>query len=333
MDNIQEEETLELNHKEAKYISAVVERPGSIAFRHLEKPQIGEKELWVKMIGVGMCASTIPLWEGREWFDYPLKEGAPGHEGWGIIEEKGLGVTDFQVGQLVAMLSGNALATYSLINSRDAVIIPEELGEIPFPGEPFGCLMNIFKRADIQEGHSVAIIGLGFLGQGLVTLAKKKGAHVVALSRRDSALDLATDADLTQKMDDHYKIIEKLNGHTEGKGFDRVIECTGKQWPLDLATAIIGDYGKLIIAGYHQDGLRNVNMQQWNWKAIDVINAHERDPEKYLEGIREAIKAIKTGLIDPYKLLTHEYSFNQLPEAFDTLRACPEGYIKGFIKF
>jgi hypothetical protein len=33
-----------------------------------------------------------------------------------------------------------------------------------------------------------------------------------------------------------------------------------------------------IVAGYHQDGPRQVNMQLWNWRGLDVINAHERDP-------------------------------------------------------
>ena len=42
--------------------------------------------------------------------------------------------------------------------------------------------------------------------------------------------------------------------------------------------------GKLVIAGYHQDGPRQVNMQLWNWRGLDVINAHERDPRALLDG-------------------------------------------------
>ena len=64
---------------------------------------------------------------------------------------------------------------------------------------------------------------------------------------------------------------------TAGRLCERVIEAVGKQWPLDLAGELVGYGGKLIIAGYHQDGPRQVNMQSWNWKGIDVINAHERD--------------------------------------------------------
>ena len=325
--------TAQVNTDTSLYKIAVIEQPRTITFAKQSK-SCGHDELLVRMEGVGLCASNIPVWEGREWFQYPLEPGTPGHEGWGTIEEKGQGVVDFQIGQRVAILQGNAFSEYLTVPAKDAVAIPAELDGIPFPGEPLGCLLNIFRRANIQKGQTVAVIGLGFLGLGLIRLCKEKGAKVLALSRRDSSLEFAArDADLCIKMDDHYRIVQNIQEHTEGKGCERVIECTGKQWPLDLATDIIGDYGKLIIAGYHQDGLRNINMQKWNWKALDVINAHERDASKYKEGIVAAIEAVKEGLINPKDLLTHEFSFGRLGEALELLRECPEGFIKGYVKF
>ena len=74
-------------------------------------------------------------------------------------------------------------------------------------------------------------------------------------------------------------------------------------------------------------------MQVWNWKAIDVINAHERDQKKYRFGIENAIQAIEKGEIDPNSLLTHSFEFKELAKAFEMLAACQEGYIKGYIKF
>lgn len=55
--------------------------------------------------------------------------------------------------------------------------------------------------------------------------------------------------------------------------------------------AVIGMGGRLVVAGYHQDGPRQVNMQDWNWKGIDVVNAHERDPAVHRQGLREAVAA------------------------------------------
>ncbi len=93
-------------------------------------------------------------------------------------------------------------------------------------------------------------------------------------------------------MDDHWKIIDRVKQLTGGQLCDRVIEVVGEQWPLDLAAELTRERGRLIIAGYHQEGPRQVNMQLWNWRGLDVINAHERDPKVYLEGIRLAVDAV-----------------------------------------
>lgn len=316
------------------FSTAVIDKPRTVKFIETAIKACGDRELIVKMEGVGLCASNIPVWEGRDWFHYPLDPGLPGHEGWGYIAKKGKLAKEFEVGQRVALLQNNCFAEFVQVSADHAVALPSFLDNIPFPGEALGCLMNIFNRADIRKDHTVAIIGLGFLGLGLVQLCKQRGAKVVALSRRDTSLQMAaSDADLCVKLEDHYQVLRTLEAFTDGKGCERVIECTGKQWPLDIATEIIGEYGKLIIAGYHQDGLRSVNMQQWNWKAIDVINAHERDPEKYKSGIHSAIEATQSGLLKPMDLISHQYTFQDLAEALETLAQCPDGFVKGFIKF
>jgi len=314
-------------------LSAVIAAPGKIEFKFQALTPPTGNEIVIQTIGVGMCASTLPLWEGREWFNYPLAAGVPGHEGWGRIVEVGLDVDTFEIGQIVAFLANNSFSEYVTVPFEDAVLLPEFMEDMDFPGEPFGCLMNILERADIKEGQTVAIIGLGFLGQGLVELLAQRNVKVIGISRRNSNLEMAKDADLKILMDDHWKIIEAVKKYTNGKGCERVIECTGKQWPLDIAGDIISEYGKLIIAGYHQDGLRQINLQQWNWKAIDVINAHERSSKIYKQGIVKAIEAISSGELNPDRLITHRFSFEELPDAFQILGDCPEGYIKGVIKF
>src|SRR5690606_17779171 len=91
------------------YIAATIDQPQSIVYVEQTK-NCGSSELLVKMEGVGLCASNIPVWEGREWFQYPMEPGAPGHEGWGVVEEVGEEVTGFHIGQRVALLSGNSFS-------------------------------------------------------------------------------------------------------------------------------------------------------------------------------------------------------------------------------
>nr|WP_243688746.1 zinc-binding dehydrogenase [Geotalea toluenoxydans] len=192
----------------------------------------------------------------------------------------------------MTFLSSQAYAEYDLVPAEAAVKLPSSLDGKAFPGEPVGCAFNVFRRSQIRTGQTVAVIGAGFLGIIFTALAAALGANVVAITRRRTSLDLAKKygAAETVELDDHQRIIDRLNKITGGKGCDRVIEATGYQWPLDLAGELVSERGTLVIAGYHQDGPRQVNLQQWNWKGIDVVNAHERDRKVYLEGIREGIR-------------------------------------------
>jgi len=110
-----------------------------------------------------------------------------------------------------------------------------------------------------------------------------------------------------------------------------VIEATGKQWPLDLAAELTRERGRLVIAGYHQDGPRQVNMQLWNWRGLDVINAHERDPQVYVAGIREAIAAVCDGALDPLPLYTHTLPLERLTEGLTLTAERPDGFIKALV--
>jgi threonine dehydrogenase-like Zn-dependent dehydrogenase len=135
----------------------------------------------------------------------------------------------------------------------------------------------------------------------------------------------------TIPMDDHWQIISQMRELTGGRFCDRVIEAVGKQWPLDLAAELTHEGGRLIIAGYHQDGPRQVNMQLWNWRGFDVANAHERDPAVAVRGMREAVEAIENGLIDPNMLITHRYPLERLGEALDAARDRPDGFVKAVV--
>jgi threonine dehydrogenase-like Zn-dependent dehydrogenase len=86
-----------------------------------------------------------------------------------------------------------------------------------------------------------------------------------------------------------------------------------------------------VIAGYHQDGMRQVNVQLWNWRGLDVINAHERDPRMYIQGIREAVQLMEQGVLDPRPLYTHTLPLARLGEALELTRTRPDGFMKALV--
>jgi threonine dehydrogenase-like Zn-dependent dehydrogenase len=308
--------------------------PGCLNLVDTAIPVPSVNQVRVKIEGCGVCGSNIPVWEGREWFNYPLEPGNPGHESWGIVDATGEGVTKFHPGDRVTMLSNNAFAEYDIANESAVVKISFTLDGKPFPGEPLGCVMNIFKRSDIKEGDTVAIIGAGFLGALLTQLASKAGAQVIAISRREFSLEIAKrmGASHTVKMDDHWEVINRVKDITGRIFCDKVIEAVGLQWPLDLAGELVRERGRLVIAGYHQDSPRSVNMQLWNWRGIDVINAHEREEKVYISGIEDAVKAVEEGVLTPDLLYT-EFNADQINDAFKSAVERPDGFIKALIRF
>ena len=309
--------------------AARLQRPRYSACESATLPEPGPTQLRVHLEGCGVCASSLPLWQGRDWFSYPLEAGAPGHEGWGVVDAVGDDVTKFSPGDRVAVLSQHAFAEYDVADEAATVRLPRELDATAFPGEALGCAMNVFRRSAIKPKQTVAIIGAGFIGALLVQLAAGTGANVLAVSRRRFAQDVASQCGAAQACG--FDEAEAMIGQTAPGGCPVVIEATGQQAALDLAGTIIGEGGRMVIAGYHQDGLRQINMQQWNWRGIDVINAHERDLTVQVRGMQEAVQAVIDGRLDPSPLLTHRFPLDQVDAAFELIEQRPDGFVKALV--
>lgn len=309
--------------------------PGEIVIEEVARPVPKSGEVRLKLEGCGVCASNLEPWAGLPWLTYPAAPGALGHEPWGIVDRVGPDVTAFKEGDRVTGLSFNAFAEYDLARADQLLHIPPQLANQPLPGEPLGCAFNIFRRARIEAGQTVAIVGIGFLGAILTRLATQAGARVLAISRRDASLSRARSlgAAATIPMDDHWRIIDSVREATAGRMCERVIEAVGKQWPLDLASALVATGGTLVVAGYHQDGPRQVNMQDWNWKGIDVVNAHERDTRVVLDGMTRAMDHLRNGELDPLPLYSHRFPLDELGAALDATRDKPGDFVKALITY
>jgi threonine dehydrogenase-like Zn-dependent dehydrogenase len=269
--------------------AAVVAGPRRAQSIVTARPEPHEGEVRIRVEGCGVCGSSLPLWDGRDWFTYPVEAGAPGHEAWGWTED----------GRRVATLSCHGFAEWDLAREDELVELPAELDDIPFPGEALACAVNVVRRAAVAPGDRVAVVGLGFLG---TTIARILGD--VTEVRRGDAVD--------------------------GE-YDVVVEAAGTQEALDTASRLVATGGRLVVAGFHQDGPRTVDLQSWNWRGLDVINAHERDPRAVLRGLREAVELARTGVIDVEALVTHRLPLDRLHEAFELARIRPPGFLKAVV--
>jgi threonine dehydrogenase-like Zn-dependent dehydrogenase len=72
-------------------------------------------------------------------------------------------------------------------------------------------------------------------------------------------------------------------------------------------------------------------MQLWNWRGLDVINAHERDESAYVDGMRRAIDLIAAGRLDPRPFYTHVLPLEAIGEAMRLSVERPDGFLKALV--
>ena len=142
--------------------AAVLAGPGRVRIDEVARPVPGPGQVRLRLQGCGVCASNLTPWAGPDWMTFPTEPGALGHEAWGTVDALGDGVEGLRVGERVAALSYKAYAEYDVAAAEAVVPLPAALADKPFPGEPLGCAMNIFRRSDIAVRPTVAVVGIGF---------------------------------------------------------------------------------------------------------------------------------------------------------------------------
>ena len=294
-------------------------RRSQVVDAEVEAPGAGE--ILVQVLANGVCASDLPAWRAGPGDEDVLRLG---HEPVGRVMEVGPGVDALAVGDLVTGRLTESFAEQVVARAADAVLVPPGVPAEVAIGEPLGCVVEALRRARLDTGDRVAVVGLGFMGLCLLQLLATSGsgeliaidprgdARAVAL-RHGAAAALAPD----QVADLH-------------DSFDVVFEVTGAQAGLDLATELVRAHGTLDVVGYHQ-GRREVDLQAWNWKAIDVVNGHVRDERRLADSIRRGLALVATGRIDYAALLTHRYELAAIDQAYADLEAKPEGFVKAVV--
>src|SRR5438067_12058962 len=118
--------------------ACVIASPKQASLTEVEIPEPAENQVLLRLEGSGVCASSLPLWEGREWFTYPQPPGAPGHEGWGRVAAVGEGVSGFETGDRVAALTYRARAGYDVADAGSVVRLPDTRAGTAVHGAPLG---------------------------------------------------------------------------------------------------------------------------------------------------------------------------------------------------
>lgn len=304
---------------------AVLTRQG-FEIREQEIPPFGADEVLVKTLVNGVCEGEVQHYRSRATMEPP--EYVLGHEASGIVEKVGASVTALKPGDAVTALGGK-FSEYFVRPADRLVKLPDGVDPRWALGEPVACVIHAGNRFGTRVGDRVAVVGCGFMGLVALTVARlQRAAFACAFDpipwRLKMAQQMGADAMINPQGRTAADVLKEVGGE-----FDVVIEAAGVQSALDWCGDLVRQHGRIVLIGFHTSGggMRTVNMQLWNYKAIDVVNGHcRRWPEK-MAAMQAGVELMRAGRLDLKPLVTF-YPLSGVADAFRDLESRKEGLFK-----
>jgi L-iditol 2-dehydrogenase len=311
--------------------AALLTQPFQIDIVDRELPSVSGSMVRVRVLQCGVCTSELDMWSGRAAEKLPV---ALGHEVAGVVEEIGDDVRTVKVADRVAVwVHGGGFAEEVVVEERYCVAVADGVA-YPAVAEPLACVVNAVELAAPALADDVVIIGAGYMGNLIQMVTALKGPRTITVADvRQDALARATELGATRVVDTSAEslpgIVEEI---TDGRGADVTYEVTGIERGLVLAGEVTRMSGKLCIVGYHQGGTRSIPLADWNWMAFELVNAHFRDIDTIMRGMRTGMRLVNAGVLDAAQLVTGSFSLDEIGRAFETAAAKPDGFVKAVVE-
>ncbi len=317
---------------------AVITNPLEISIEEVEEPQPEPNEILIKTLITGISAGTeMNLYTGtnpdlvrRRWganYVYPM---VPGYEAVGSVVECGAEVDQFKPGDRV--IGSGQHAEYSVIEQARAVKIPDnlsnELASLAIVGR---VAMHGIRRAEIEYGDNVAIVGLGLMGQLAMQHAKLAGAgKVIAVEIDPWRLEIAEKLGADHCVNpDYVDVVDTVNLFTD-IGADVVIETAGVSAAVPLSFSIARDRGRIVTVGWHLKPIPLDLAEDLLYKELDLRPSRgggQRDdiPPNIMRwngrrNLEFMLSLLETGKINAKSLLTHIIPATDISHAYELIR-------------
>lgn len=326
-------------------------------------PEIRENEVLAKISYAGFCGTDLDLLNGsmvhikNGFTKYPL---IPGHEWSGVIVEVGSHVTGFKVGDKVTSdvslgcgeceycrkgrynLCPNrevigsyrnrqgAFAEYIAVPQRHLYHIPENLSlEEAALAEPAATAAYAVKRAQIQMGDTVFVIGDGPIGQLAAQLSRINGAaRVIMAGSWEEKLAIAKTCGTDETINYHKEdIVEAVKRLTGGNGPEVIIESSGNQLVLNQAVKALRPGGTIALISWYADMEVAAQMNNVIAKDCNLVGALA-SPNSF----RQVLDYMAEGRLLVKPLITHRESLEHLPQVIRMIREEKEMRIKVLLR-
>lgn len=328
--------------------AAVLEQINApLAIRDVELTELKVGQVLVKILVSGLCGAQLHEIRGHKGNAKFLPH-LMGHEGCGIVEEVGPGVTTVKVGDKVVMhwrpgtgieapfpsyiLDGKpmssgkvtTLSEYSIVSENRLTAVPQDTP--PELCAILGCALTtamgiIDNEVDLKFGESVAVVGCGGVGLNLIQAASLKSAcPIYAVDSNLTKRDLCFTAGASTFTNSINNVDENVDVIIDTTGIPEVIsECASK----------LSGKGRIILVGQPAPGkgieiINALNLFNGMGQTIKATQGGKTNPT---EDIPRYVRMHKEGLLDVKQFVTHTFKLEQVNEAFDLLRSGNAGRI------
>jgi threonine dehydrogenase-like Zn-dependent dehydrogenase len=299
---------------------------GSIDIIEVSVNDPKENEVQLQGGVCGICSWDIAT---AKLGDKMYPKAPSGHEGIGYVVKVGKNVTGLKEGDRVA---GGGFATLRNLAASSVYKIPEsDLPDEYWIVEPVSCALTGLDHCRLKPGDRVAVIGTGFMGllilQGLLHSSLGQLVAIDVVQRRlELAQKLGVKSVYNSAQIDHDQLVKELKPHE----FDVVVDTSGVQAGLDLATDIVKTGGLINLFGWMKGETATFNPTKWHLGGFSLVNsspmAKLRDP------FPPAIRLIHEGVFDLRPLVTHVEGLPNYPALMKQILYGDKSYVKGVIK-
>lgn len=328
--------------------AAVLEKiDAPLAIRDVELTKLKVGQVLVKILVSGLCGAQLHEIRGHKGNAKFLPH-LMGHEGCGIVEEVGPGVTTVKVGDKVVMhwrpgtgidapfpsyvLDGKSMSSGKVTTLSECSIVSENrLTTVPQDTPEdlcaiLGCALTtamgiIDNEVDLKFGESVAVVGCGGVGLNLIQAAALKSAcPIYAIDNNVTKRDLCFTAGASLFTNSVTNLDEKVDVIIDTTGIPEVIsECVSK----------LSGKGRMILVGQPAPGrgvevMNAVNLFSGMGQTIKATQGGKTNPT---EDIPRYIRMHQEGILDVKQFVTHRFKLDQVNEAFDLLKSGDAGRI------
>lgn len=298
---------------------------GSIELLEVPVDDPGPGEVQVRGGACGICAWDIAT---ARYGSRMQPMAPPGHEGVGYVTKVGRDVVGIAEGDRVA---GGGFATVRNVPAgRVYRLPPSPLADEYWIVEPVACVVTGLDHCRLRPGDRVAVIGAGFMGLLLLQgLLHAPVGQLVAVDVVQARLDLARTFGVTETYNAAQLERDQLVAALRQPAFDVVVDATGTQAGLDLATDIVRRGGLINLFGWIKGDTATFDPTKWHSGGFTVVNASPasqlRDP------FPPAIRLIEQGVFDLRPLITHVVPLREYPALMQRIVRGDPAYLKGVV--